>query len=90
MGKYVECEEKIILFKKQIRNNSLIDKSRIQSILIFLKSTSKLISIKEKNGTHDASYLKNQLDKSESIPNREWLIEKCYELYEKPKQAYQY
>ncbi|MBN8569302.1 MAG: hypothetical protein J0M18_06695 [Ignavibacteria bacterium] len=90
MGKYVECEEKIMLFKKQIRNNSLIDKSRIQSILVFLKSTSKLISLRQKSETHDASYLKNQLDKTESIPSKEWLIEKCYELYEKPKQVYQY
>lgn len=90
MDSYVECLERINLFKKQIRNNTLIDKKRIQAILFFLNSVIKLIKIKENNVNFDASYLKDSIEKQDGIPSKEWLLEKCYELYEKPKQIYNY
>ncbi len=90
LGKIFECVDKINLYKKNYRANTFLSKKRIASQLCFLNTLEKLIKIKEKDVKFDASYLKNQLDKTESIPSKEWLIEKCYELYEKPKQVYQY
>jgi len=90
MNDFIRCLDKINLYKKLNRASRMLTKKKIDSELSFLLFVEKLTKIKEKSETHDASYLKNQLDKTESIPSKEWLIEKCYELYEKPKQVYQY
>lgn len=90
MGNYSECMDKINLLRKNYRNNSFLNKKVVSSELSFLSNLENLIKIRDNTGKFDAEYLKNQLDKTESIPSKEWLIEKCYELYEKPKQAYQY
>lgn len=90
IGSFVECMEKILLYKKQHRLSKVLSKKRIDSELLFLSSVEKLIKFKENANNFDAEYLKNKIEKDEFIPNKEWLIEKCYELYEKPKQAYQY
>lgn len=90
MGCFVECMEKINLYKKQHRANKVLSKKRIESELLFLNTLEKLIKIKEKMSNFDAEYLKSKIEKDEFIPSKEWLIEKCYELYDKSKQAYQY
>ncbi len=90
MENYIDCIERINLYKKQLRSSKMLDKKRIDSELLFLNSLEKLIKIKEKDSKWDAEYLKNKIEKSEFIPSKEWLIEKCYELYEKPKQIYNY
>lgn len=87
---FIRCLDKINLFKKQHRASKVLTKKKVDFELTFLLYVEKLIKIKEKDSKHDAEYLKNKIEKDEFIPNREWLIEKCYELYEKPKQAYSY
>ncbi|MBS1493662.1 MAG: hypothetical protein JST55_09130 [Bacteroidetes bacterium] len=90
MRNFVDCLDKIILFKKQYRASKMLSKKRIESEMLFLNSVEKLIKFKENSSNFDAEYLKNRIEKDEFIPSKEWLIEKCYELYDKPKQAYQY
>lgn len=84
------CLEKINLLRKYYRSNSFLSKKRIDSEVLFLSSVEKLIKLNEKADNFDAEYLKNKIEKDEFIPSKEWLIEKCYELYDKPKQAYQF
>lgn len=90
MNNYSGCFDKINLLRKHYRSNSFLNKKRISSQLSFLSTLESLIKIKEKSGRYDAEYLKEQIDKNDSIPCKEWLLEKCYELYEKPKQIYNY
>lgn len=90
MNNYSACLDKINLLRKNLRNNSFLSKTRINSQLSFLSVVENLIKIKEKYGKYDAEYLKSKIEKSEFIPAKDWLIEKCYELYEKPKQLYKY
>lgn len=91
LGKFVEALDQISLFKKQLRSNKFISKKKIDNELRFLTTVEKLIKLKEKNENNlEAELIKNKIGKDDLIPNREWLVEKCYELYEKPKQAYQY
>lgn len=90
MNNFIECLEKITLYKKQRRANKYTSKMRTESQLLFLSALEKLVKIKEKNSSLDAEFLKNQIEKNSTIPCKEWLLEKCYELYEKPKQAYTY
>jgi hypothetical protein len=87
---FVRCLDKINLYKKQHRASKVLTKKKIDTELTFLLSVEKLIKIKEKMSNFDAEYLKSKIEKNEFIPSKEWLIEKCYELYEKPKQVYNY
>ncbi len=90
MGNYSACMDKINLLRKNYRSNSMLNKKVINYELAFLSVIENLIKIKEKNGRFDAEYLKDRIDKYEFLPSKEWLLEKCYELYEKPKQIYNY
>lgn len=89
-GDFVNCLEKINSYKKHHRVNKVLSKKRVESELLFLNILDKLIKIREKDSRIDAEYLKSRIEKDEFIPSKEWLIEKCYELYEKPKQIYNY
>ena len=87
---FVRCLEKINLYKKQNRASKLLTTGKIETELAFLLAVEKLIKINEKESRVDAEFLKNKIEKDNFIPGKEWLIEKCYELYEKPKQVYKY
>ncbi|MBS1513437.1 MAG: hypothetical protein JSS63_00290 [Bacteroidetes bacterium] len=87
---FVRCVEKINLYKKQNRKNNFLSKKKIDKELAFLLLVENLIKVKENKGKFDAEFLKNKIEKDEFIPSKEWLIEKCYELYEKPKQISNY
>jgi len=85
---FVDCIESINLFKKQLRTNTLLDKQKIKAELAFLTHVEKLIKITEDNTKIDAGYLQSRIQKDDTIPNKEWLIEKCEELCEKTKVRY--
>jgi len=90
MNNYSGCMDKINLLRKNYRSNTILNKKVVNSEFLFLSVLENLIKLKEKSGRFDAEYLKDRIDKQEFIPSREWLIEKCYELYDKPKQIYNY
>jgi len=87
-GNFIHCLESINLFKKQLRVNKLLDKKRIQSELSFLSNVEKLIKIRETAQKYDAEFLYKKIQKDETIPSKEWLLEKYSELYEKPRLKY--
>jgi hypothetical protein len=84
------CLDKINLYKKQNRKTKLLSKKKADHELTFLLFVENLIKIKENKSHFDADYLRNRIEKLDGIPSKEWLLEKCYELYEKPKQVYNY
>ncbi|MBX7045043.1 MAG: hypothetical protein K1X86_04320 [Ignavibacteria bacterium] len=90
MGKFYECIDKIKVFRKNYRMNTFLSKKRVIGELSFLNLLERIIKTKEKNDKTEAEFLKNKIEKDEFIPSKEWLIEKCYELYEKPKQISNY
>lgn len=87
---FVRCMDKINLYKKQNRKSKLLSKKKVDFNLTFLLLVENLIKIKENKGKFDAEYLKCKVEKLEGIPSKEWLLEKCYELYKKTKQIYNY